>query len=74
MTLTGENLDVNVLVEDRHDTVPAHAPLGPGKQRRLHSLGAGDGRFLFVPMDHSVSDGPIASARRFRAIVREVAR
>ncbi|MFC4584822.1 2-amino-3,7-dideoxy-D-threo-hept-6-ulosonate synthase [Sphaerisporangium corydalis] len=45
-----------------------------GKLRRLARLSRrGDGRFLFVPMDHSVSDGPIATAERFGPLVRAVA-
>lgn len=31
-----------------------------------------DGRFLFVPMDHSVADGPIVPAARFNDLVRSV--
>ncbi|WP_433616668.1 2-amino-3,7-dideoxy-D-threo-hept-6-ulosonate synthase [Dactylosporangium sp. CA-139114] len=46
--------------------------VGFGKRRRMERLGA-DGRFLFVPMDHSVSDGPIATVRQFRRIVADVA-
>ncbi|MER6335006.1 hypothetical protein ABT298_38085 [Streptomyces sp. NPDC001034] len=29
-----------------------------------------DERFLFVPMDHSVADGPIVAAARFNGLVR----
>nr|AIL50176.1 putative 2-amino-4,5-dihydroxy-6-one-heptanoic acid-7-phosphate synthase [Streptomyces aureus] len=29
-----------------------------------------DGRYLFVPMDHSVGDGPIVAARDFNGLVR----
>lgn len=44
-----------------------------GKNLRLSRLSRhGDGRFLFVPMDHSVSDGPIAPADRFAGLVRAV--
>ncbi|MFI9270993.1 2-amino-3,7-dideoxy-D-threo-hept-6-ulosonate synthase [Kitasatospora sp. NPDC052896] len=32
-----------------------------------------DERFLFVPMDHSVGDGPIVAASRFNALVRTAA-
>ena len=46
------------------------APLA-GKALRLTRLSRyADGRFLFVPMDHSVSDGPIADRDRFGEIVR----
>ncbi|MDH6515155.1 2-amino-4,5-dihydroxy-6-oxo-7-(phosphonooxy)heptanoate synthase [Streptomyces sp. SAI-208] len=31
-----------------------------------------DGRFLFVPMDHSVADGPIVDAARFNGLVGDV--
>ncbi|MGI8665122.1 MAG: 2-amino-3,7-dideoxy-D-threo-hept-6-ulosonate synthase [Jatrophihabitans sp.] len=45
-----------------------------GKQRRLQRLCAsGDGRFLFVPMDHSVSDGPPELTTRFAAVARAAA-
>lgn len=45
----------------------------PGKSRRLARLSRhGDGRYLFVPLDHSVSDGPIATAGRFEQLVRDV--
>src|SRR5436305_12608362 len=41
-----------------------------GKSLRLERLsGHGDGRFLFVPLDHSVSDGPIVKADRFDELV-----
>ncbi|WP_372516483.1 2-amino-3,7-dideoxy-D-threo-hept-6-ulosonate synthase [Streptomyces noursei] len=44
-----------------------------GKSRRLARLsGRGDGRYLFIPLDHSVSDGPIASADLFHELVRDV--
>jgi 2-amino-4,5-dihydroxy-6-oxo-7-(phosphonooxy)heptanoate synthase len=44
-----------------------------GKLLRLARLSRpGDGRFLFIPMDHSVSDGPISTADRFDTIVRAV--
>ncbi|GAB1690772.1 2-amino-3,7-dideoxy-D-threo-hept-6-ulosonate synthase [Krasilnikovia sp. M28-CT-15] len=52
---------------------PTQASVNPGKRRRLGRLGPGDGRYLFVPMDHSVSDGPIASVEAFRSIVADVA-
>ncbi len=45
-----------------------------GKSLRLARLsGHGDGRYLFVPLDHSVSDGPIASVAGFKELVRSVA-
>ncbi|MFD7734418.1 2-amino-3,7-dideoxy-D-threo-hept-6-ulosonate synthase [Kitasatospora phosalacinea] len=45
-----------------------------GKSLRLTRLSRpGDGRFLFVPMDHSVADGPIAGTAAFNRLVREVA-
>ncbi|MBW4717540.1 2-amino-3,7-dideoxy-D-threo-hept-6-ulosonate synthase [Saccharothrix obliqua] len=34
----------------------------------------GDGRFLFVPMDHSLSDGPIADVAGFERLVADVCR
>ncbi|MGX7829182.1 2-amino-3,7-dideoxy-D-threo-hept-6-ulosonate synthase [Actinokineospora sp. 24-640] len=44
-----------------------------GKALRLARLSRrGDSRFLFVPMDHSVSDGPIVPAARFDGLVRDV--
>ncbi|RSS80406.1 2-amino-3,7-dideoxy-D-threo-hept-6-ulosonate synthase [Streptomyces sp. WAC06614] len=44
-----------------------------GKSMRLARLSRhGDGRFLFVPLDHSVSDGPITTARDFDGLVRDV--
>ncbi|WP_052864427.1 2-amino-3,7-dideoxy-D-threo-hept-6-ulosonate synthase [Streptomyces niger] len=45
-----------------------------GKALRLARLSRpGDGRYLFVPLDHSVSDGPIASAAGFTQLVRDIA-
>ncbi|MFL6138166.1 MAG: 2-amino-3,7-dideoxy-D-threo-hept-6-ulosonate synthase [Frankiaceae bacterium] len=44
-----------------------------GKAMRLARLSRHvDGRFLFVPMDHSVTDGPIADHARFGQVVRAV--
>lgn len=44
-----------------------------GKSLRLARLSrAADGRFLFIPLDHSVSDGPITTAEGFGALVRAV--
>ncbi|MEU6406945.1 2-amino-3,7-dideoxy-D-threo-hept-6-ulosonate synthase [Streptomyces sp. NPDC046985] len=44
-----------------------------GKSLRLARLSRhGDGRYLFVPLDHSVSDGPIATVSGFEQIVRNV--
>jgi 2-amino-4,5-dihydroxy-6-oxo-7-(phosphonooxy)heptanoate synthase len=44
-----------------------------GKDRRLARLSRhGDDRYLFVPLDHSVSDGPIAPADQFAHLVGEV--
>lgn len=46
---------------------------GGGKAlRRARLCRHDDGRFLFVPLDHSVSDGPIADTRGFRRIVQQV--
>ncbi|HJQ01827.1 MAG TPA: 2-amino-3,7-dideoxy-D-threo-hept-6-ulosonate synthase [Jatrophihabitans sp.] len=40
-----------------------------GKQRRLNRLcRSGDGRYFFVPMDHSVSDGPPELCTRFAQV------
>ncbi|WP_407705634.1 2-amino-3,7-dideoxy-D-threo-hept-6-ulosonate synthase [Streptomyces niveiscabiei] len=45
-----------------------------GKALRLERLSrADDGRYLFVPLDHSVSDGPIVGAARFPALVADIA-
>ncbi|WP_431039037.1 2-amino-3,7-dideoxy-D-threo-hept-6-ulosonate synthase [Streptomyces sp. P6-2-1] len=45
-----------------------------GKAVRLTRLSRpGDGRFLFVPLDHSVSDGPVVSAAGFGELVRSIA-
>ncbi|MFE0106905.1 2-amino-3,7-dideoxy-D-threo-hept-6-ulosonate synthase [Streptomyces sp. NPDC059009] len=45
-----------------------------GKSVRLARLSRpGDGRFLFVPLDHSVSDGPVASAAGFAELVTDIA-
>lgn len=44
-----------------------------GKSLRLARLSKySDDRFLFVPLDHSVSDGPVADATGFGRLVREV--
>src|SRR5262249_34602813 len=44
-----------------------------GKPLRLARLSRpGDGRFLFIPFDHSVSDGPIASVTGFPKLVQDV--
>lgn len=45
-----------------------------GKALRLARLSrAGDGRYLFIPLDHSVSDGPIVSAAGFPGLVADIA-
>jgi 2-amino-4,5-dihydroxy-6-oxo-7-(phosphooxy)heptanoate synthase len=45
----------------------------PGKSIRLARLSRhGDGRFLLVPLDHSVSDGPITTASGFEKLVHEL--
>ncbi|MCI0386310.1 2-amino-3,7-dideoxy-D-threo-hept-6-ulosonate synthase [Streptomyces sp. CNQ085] len=44
----------------------------PGKSLRISRLGPPDGRFLFVPMDHSLADGPIVCERRFHELVQQV--
>lgn len=38
--------------------------------RRLS--GAGDGRYLFVPLDHSVSDGPLVPQARWNGLLRSL--
>jgi 2-amino-4,5-dihydroxy-6-oxo-7-(phosphooxy)heptanoate synthase len=44
-----------------------------GKQFRLRRLsGSGDGRYLFVPLDHSVSDGPVVPQGRWNGLIRSV--
>ncbi|WP_424217713.1 2-amino-3,7-dideoxy-D-threo-hept-6-ulosonate synthase (plasmid) [Streptomyces sp. BI20] len=45
-----------------------------GKALRLTRLSrGGDGRYLFVPLDHSVSDGPIVPAAGFTDLVADIA-
>jgi len=47
--------------------------LDRGKAFRLRRLSlAGDGRFLFVPLDHSVSDGPIVLAAQWDNLIRSL--
>ncbi len=46
---------------------------GIGKSVRMRRLCRGDGLFL-VPIDHSVTDGPIGSVDRVRRIVETIAR
>ena len=42
-----------------------------GKSLRMRRLsGPGDGRFLFVPLDHSVSDGPVVPQARWNGLLR----
>jgi 2-amino-4,5-dihydroxy-6-oxo-7-(phosphooxy)heptanoate synthase len=51
-------------------------PLVPltGKSLRLTRLSRySDDNFLFVPLDHSVSDGPIIGANRFNRLVDDIA-
>jgi len=44
-----------------------------GKSLRLRRLSrAGDGRHLFVPLDHSVSDGPVVPQARWDPLLRAV--
>ena len=44
---------------------------GAGKSLRLRRLsGPGDGRYLFVPLDHSVSDGPVVPQARWNGLLR----
>ncbi|MBD0740980.1 fructose-bisphosphate aldolase [Streptomyces sp. CBMA152] len=45
----------------------------PGTALRLARLsGHGDGRFLLIPLDHSVSDGPITTAAGFHDLVHDL--
>lgn len=44
-----------------------------GKALRISRLGPADGRFVFVPLDHSLADGPIGSQARFQDVVHQVA-
>lgn len=45
-----------------------------GKALRLARLSrGGDGRYLFIPLDHSVSDGPIVRAAGFLDLVADIA-
>ncbi|MEV6236298.1 2-amino-3,7-dideoxy-D-threo-hept-6-ulosonate synthase [Lentzea sp. NPDC051838] len=44
-----------------------------GKALRMARLSRhNDGRFLFVPLDHTVADGPIASVPGFNQLVRDI--
>lgn len=44
-----------------------------GKALRLARLSRrGDGRYLFVPLDHSVSDGPVSGGAEFPVLVRDI--
>ena len=44
---------------------------GIGKSFRMRRLSAaGDGRYLFVPLDHSVSDGPVVPQARWNGLIR----
>jgi 2-amino-4,5-dihydroxy-6-oxo-7-(phosphooxy)heptanoate synthase len=44
---------------------------GTGKSLRMRRLsGPGDGRYLFVPLDHSVSDGPVVPQARWNGLLR----
>ncbi|MBA8927019.1 2-amino-4,5-dihydroxy-6-oxo-7-(phosphonooxy)heptanoate synthase [Kutzneria viridogrisea] len=44
-----------------------------GKALRLRRLSrAGDGRYLFVPLDHSVSDGPVAGNEDWDELIRDL--
>ncbi|MFI2375513.1 2-amino-3,7-dideoxy-D-threo-hept-6-ulosonate synthase [Streptomyces sp. NPDC018964] len=50
----------------------ARAPL-TGRALRLARLsGHDDGRLLLVPLDHSVSDGPVVTAAGFGGLIREI--
>jgi 2-amino-4,5-dihydroxy-6-oxo-7-(phosphooxy)heptanoate synthase len=45
-----------------------------GKQLRLRRLSlAGDDRHLLIPLDHSVSDGPIVPAAKWDDLLRALA-
>jgi 2-amino-4,5-dihydroxy-6-oxo-7-(phosphooxy)heptanoate synthase len=72
MTLRS-SIDVDTFACRALDVATSTSLRGAGKRRRLSGISGADGRFLFVPMDHSVSDGPIASVSRFRRIVCDVA-
>jgi 2-amino-4,5-dihydroxy-6-oxo-7-(phosphooxy)heptanoate synthase len=44
---------------------------GSGKSLRMRRLsGPGDGRYLFVPLDHSLSDGPVVPQARWNGLLR----
>nr|WP_275942338.1 2-amino-3,7-dideoxy-D-threo-hept-6-ulosonate synthase [Streptomyces spiramenti] len=44
-----------------------------GKALRMARLSRrGDGRYLFVPLDHSVSDGPVVTGTGFCELVRDI--
>ncbi|HEY0496450.1 MAG TPA: 2-amino-3,7-dideoxy-D-threo-hept-6-ulosonate synthase [Kutzneria sp.] len=45
----------------------------PGKAFRIRRLSrAGDGRYLFVPLDHSVSDGPVVPMQDWDELIHSV--
>lgn len=49
-------------------------PLSGGKELRLSRLSRrGDGRYLFIPLDHSVSDGPVTDADQFDGLMSALA-
>jgi 2-amino-4,5-dihydroxy-6-oxo-7-(phosphonooxy)heptanoate synthase len=53
--------------------MPGHGHGSVGSSLRLARIsGHNDGRFLFVPLDHSLSDGPIATAAGFDSLVSDV--
>jgi 2-amino-4,5-dihydroxy-6-oxo-7-(phosphonooxy)heptanoate synthase len=44
-----------------------------GKSLRMRRLsGPGDGRYLFVPLDHSVSDGPVVPQARWNGLLHSL--
>jgi 2-amino-4,5-dihydroxy-6-oxo-7-(phosphonooxy)heptanoate synthase len=50
----------------------ANATLTGSALRFARLSGYGDGRLVLVPLDHSVSDGPITAAARFNDLVRDI--
>ncbi|MFJ3222709.1 2-amino-3,7-dideoxy-D-threo-hept-6-ulosonate synthase [Streptomyces sp. NPDC086783] len=50
----------------------ANATLTGRALRFARLAGYGDGRLVLVPLDHSVSDGPITAAVRFDELVRDI--
>jgi 2-amino-4,5-dihydroxy-6-oxo-7-(phosphonooxy)heptanoate synthase len=62
-----------VHVEPRGDPAAPCTVRLTGKALRLARLSRpNDGRYVFVPLDHSVSDGPVRQADGFAGLVRDI--